>query len=402
MREAETDALDAVAAASTASAPTSTAATPPPPPPAPSSSSARGGDAGGQPSYPPLPPADVVVASRCGDVLTRATLLKSDHFPGCQNRRLRPLVEGAPNFRRVPGLPVFGVAIPTAAGLRRALEAAGAGPGAGAGASEEEEGREGGEAEGEGGGAGGGGGGGRASPPKGERERGRRKVLWHNLREEPVIYINGRPFVVRDAAAPFANLEYTGIDRARVEDMEARLRADVLREAAAGRGGAPGAVLVAHEGPDFAVVEEWEPVTDADVQTPADVYRVRGSFCFEAPFFSPPLLSLPRALSSLRGQTQRGKRRFSFFLSFFPAHLFPSPPKKKKSATPRRRSSSPTAMTSTTSECPSPTRRPPRTRTSTSCSPAAGAPLRGRPCSSTARWAGDARRRGWRSRRWFA
>ena len=104
---------------------------PPPPPPAPSSSSARGGDAGGQLNYPPLPPADVVVASRCGDVLTRATLLKSDHFPGCQNRRLRPLVEGAPNFRSVPGLPVFGVAIPTAAGLRRALEAAGAGPGGG-------------------------------------------------------------------------------------------------------------------------------------------------------------------------------------------------------------------------------------------------------------------------------
>jgi hypothetical protein len=329
MREAETDALDAVAAASTASAPTSTAATPPPPPPAPSSSSARGGDAGGQPSYPPLPPADVVVASRCGDVLTRATLLKSDHFPGCQNRRLRPLVEGAPNFRRVPGLPVFGVAIPTAAGLRRALEAAGAGPGAGAGASEEEEGREGGEAEGEGGGAGGGGGGGRASPPKGERERGRRKVLWHNLREEPVIYINGRPFVVRDAAAPFANLEYTGIDRARVEDMEARLRADVLREAAAGRGGAPGAVLVAHEGPDFAVVEEWEPVTDADVQTPADVYRVRGSFCFEAPFFPPPLFSLPRSLFPSRSKPKGGKGVFlSFFLSF-PLISFPPLQKKK-------------------------------------------------------------------------
>ena len=39
---------------------------------------------------------------------------------------------------------------------------------------------------------------------------GRRKVLWFNMREEPVIYINGNPYVVREANKPFANLEYTG------------------------------------------------------------------------------------------------------------------------------------------------------------------------------------------------
>ena len=43
-------------------------------------------------------------------------------------------------------------------------------------------------------------------------------------------YINGKPFVVREAERPFSNLEYTGIDRARVEGMEARLKADVLQE----------------------------------------------------------------------------------------------------------------------------------------------------------------------------
>lgn len=47
-------------------------------------------------------------------------------------------------------------------------------------------------------------------------------MLWHNMREEPVIYINGKPYVVREAGQPFANLEYTGIDRSRVEDMEVR------------------------------------------------------------------------------------------------------------------------------------------------------------------------------------
>lgn len=51
-----------------------------------------------------------------------------------------------------------------------------------------------------------------------------------------VIYINGRPFVVREADKPFANLEYTGIDRERVESMEARLKQDVLLEVRGGAG----------------------------------------------------------------------------------------------------------------------------------------------------------------------
>lgn len=41
---------------------------------------------------------------------------------------------------------------------------------------------------------------------------GKRKVLWHNMREEPLLYLNGKPYVVRDADRPFANLEYTGDD----------------------------------------------------------------------------------------------------------------------------------------------------------------------------------------------
>lgn len=169
--------------------------------------------------------AEEVVAQRTGDVLFRYTILKSDHFPGCQNTRLTPLLDGAPNFRQVPGLPVYGVAIPTISGLRTVLDLLGA-------------------------------------------VKSRRKVLWFNLREEPVLYINGRPFVVREADKPFANLEYTGIDRDRVEDMEARLKADVLNEASIYNG----AVMVAHEDDSFQVIEDWEAVTEVDVQTPADVY----------------------------------------------------------------------------------------------------------------------------------
>ena len=55
-----------------------------------------------------------------------------------------------------------------------------------------------------------------------------RRVLWHNMREEPVIYVNGQPYVLREADKPFSNVEYTGIDAFRVEDMESRLKEDVL------------------------------------------------------------------------------------------------------------------------------------------------------------------------------
>lgn len=78
-----------------------------------------------------------------------------------------------PLWLQVEGLPVYGVAIPTVTGVRAVLDTLGAAAGA-------------------------------------------RKVLWHNMREEPVIYINGRPYVVREADQPFCNLEYTGIDRCAV------------------------------------------------------------------------------------------------------------------------------------------------------------------------------------------
>jgi hypothetical protein len=46
-----------------------------------------------------------------------------------------------------------------------------------------------------------------------------------------VIYVNGAPFVVRDAQRPYQNLEYTGITTQRVESMEDRLKEDLLQEA---------------------------------------------------------------------------------------------------------------------------------------------------------------------------
>eukprot|EP00951_Prasinocladus_malaysianus_P040588 scaffold468332_cov18-Prasinocladus_malaysianus.AAC.1 len=43
--------------------------------------------------------------------------------------------------------------------------------------------------------------------------------------EEPVVYVNGCPFVLRESARPFKNMqEYAGIDPTRIEQMERRLK----------------------------------------------------------------------------------------------------------------------------------------------------------------------------------
>lgn len=161
-------------------------------------------------------------------MLGKKTILKSDHFPGCQNKRLSPHIEGAPNYRQADSLKVHGVAIPTIDGIRNVLRHIGA-----------------------------------------QADRKRTPVLWINLREEPVVYINGRPFVLRDVERPFSNLEYTGINRDRVEDMESRLKEDILLESA--RYG--NKILVTDELPDGQMVDQWEPVTCDSVKTPLEVYE---------------------------------------------------------------------------------------------------------------------------------
>ncbi|KAI4378225.1 hypothetical protein MLD38_015734 [Melastoma candidum] len=169
----------------------------------------------------------VVAAKRNGEVLGSQTVLKSDHCPGCQNLSLPEIVEGAPNFREVPGFPVYGVANPTIDGIKSVIQRVGGGISG-------------------------------------------RPVFWHNMREEPVIYINGKPFVLREVERPYKNmLEYSGIDQERVEKMEARLKEDILREA--GRYG--GAIMVIHETEDGQIFDAWEHVDSRSVQTPLEVFQ---------------------------------------------------------------------------------------------------------------------------------
>lgn len=169
-----------------------------------------------------------VVEQRKGSVLARMTILKDDHFPGCQRAGLAERIDGAPNFRRV-GLPngwgLYGVAMPTLDAIPTVIGRIG------------------------------------------------KDVVWVSLREEPVVFVRGHPYVLRVVKDPVTNLEMTGIISERVEFMEERLRADCLGEAQG-----YGHKLLVH-GEEFSptqgqyvVVPTWVEVSEEDMQTPQQVY----------------------------------------------------------------------------------------------------------------------------------
>ncbi|GAN09242.1 metal ion binding oxidoreductase [Mucor ambiguus] len=201
-----------------------------------------------------------VVNSRHGQVLAQQTILKHDAFPGCQKMSLKEKIPGAYNFRRieikqvksavkygglaatVSGLAadmerddekmlqapfISGCAMPNKDAIKSILKAMQAGPG------------------------------------------GRRWVFWTCLREEPVLYVNRNPYVLRLFTDPLKNLETTGISKERVESMEDRMRLDVIQELHE----YDGRMLLHDEDSDFNLLPLWETVPSDQVETPGQVFE---------------------------------------------------------------------------------------------------------------------------------
>ena len=103
-----------------------------------------------------------VIKSRSGSVLGRGFILKNDRLPPRSTRSLEFSLKGAPNFRS-GGESIYGSAQPSITGLRTVLSTLSCNPG------------------------------------------GSGRAVWICTREEPVIYIGGSPFVLRDAEAPLQN-----------------------------------------------------------------------------------------------------------------------------------------------------------------------------------------------------
>lgn len=200
---------------------------------------------------------------RNGDVLTANYALKADHFPGCQKKGLRPRLCGAPNFRKVDSVNVYGVAIPTLLGIRNILSLLGA--------SQES----------------------LATYPGEQNDKDiyigfaaprlfdplfrpeelpkplRGHVVWVNLRGEPILYVGDRPFVLRNLDTPYVNVDLSGIPAHKVEEVEMQLMADVLKEAEQHGG----MILVNDEGEPGELVSIWESATRETVKTLREVYN---------------------------------------------------------------------------------------------------------------------------------
>ncbi|KAG8213255.1 inositol hexakisphosphate-domain-containing protein [Butyriboletus roseoflavus] len=175
-----------------------------------------------------------IVKTRTGSVLSRGFILKTDYYPSGRALDLDLNVHGAPNFRapRQGNLNVFGVAQPRTQGLRAILSVL------------------------------------RCRPDTRDPSH----VVWFSTREEPIVYISGRPFVLRDASEPRKTLSLS--DRAEnLEAIEDRLKQDILQEASK-----YGGLILTHnelaaDSGEGAILPTWTYVDSVNVRTSRELWE---------------------------------------------------------------------------------------------------------------------------------
>ncbi|KAF8556228.1 hypothetical protein OG21DRAFT_1409537 [Imleria badia] len=242
-----------------------------------------------------------VVVNRSGSILSASTILKSDFFSNLQKMTLPERIDGSPNFRRLPltlmlgstgktspealtvlpegandGKMVCGSGMPTVQGLRRALARVDAGP------------------------------------------QGTNMVFWTSLREEPVVYVAGRPHVLRLVDKPLENVEATGVTTAMVETMEERFKKDILRELRQGGG----RILLHDEVEErpgvFTIIPIWETVSEEDIMTPRDVFDLVASEGYKIDYdrvaITDEQAPLPDALFQLLNRVRPGYSQAGDFI----------------------------------------------------------------------------------------
>lgn len=175
-----------------------------------------------------------VCQRRCGTVLQYQHILKCDHFPSGRNTNLAEQYDATPNFRQIGNQPVFGCGQPLASGINEIVSRT--------------------------------------------TRDGATSVAWFNMRQEPMIYINDRPYCTKLRASPFGNKELPGISPDTVASLEVTLKQEILAEAAAhgGRVLLHGETMpensteVAAWGEVYAY---WEPVDATTVLTLQEAYE---------------------------------------------------------------------------------------------------------------------------------
>lgn len=163
------------------------------------------------------------IRNRNGAVLSSQTILKADFWRQEQSQSRGLEIQnlgGASNFRRINGLPVFAVAQPTLTGIQNVVSTI-------------------------------------------SNDVGPVDIIWINMREEPLIYINGTPYVLRDEFLTLRNTKaYSGITQSRLEMLEERLKEDVVKEVEKS-----GGKILLHQEIDGAVIPTWVIVDLENIKT---------------------------------------------------------------------------------------------------------------------------------------
>jgi len=171
---------------------------------------------------------NLYVQRRSGSILSIGMVLKSDRIPFAEEPSLMFHVSGAPNFRQVQPLPIYAVGQPSVPGIRALLN---------------------------------------LMQCRGPQTR--RCVHWINLREEPIVYLNNRPYVLREFEYPFRNLlDFNGIVGERINEIEELIKHDILDE-----GDHHDSNALVHEEVQMCEVRPvWESISPATIQTSRQVY----------------------------------------------------------------------------------------------------------------------------------
>lgn len=146
-----------------------------------------------------------VIIGRQGTVLVPHTILKLDQWSENVDE-----IPGVSNFRKIPYMDVYASAQPTIEGVENVIQ-----------------------------------------------KLSDKHIVWINLREEPLIYVNSSPYVLRDKYFTLRNIKsYSGIEHARLEYIEIKLKEDVLGEVL----NYDGKILLHGETLDGMITPIWEDV----------------------------------------------------------------------------------------------------------------------------------------------
>lgn len=179
--------------------------------------------------------------------------MKSDHYSVGRAKTLDISIQGAPNFRRPRGIEsigVYGTAQPTIAGLRTLLTLLGASPLVSPLASPD----------------------GPNNQPntgfKNATSSGKAKCVFVSTRDEPIVYISGRSYVLRHATNPKRGIQLSYRAES-LEGIEERLKYDVLNESRK----YGGLIMTHEEDTEGEIIPTWVAVDSTNVLTPRELWH---------------------------------------------------------------------------------------------------------------------------------